>query len=195
MHSHHCHREHRAALAGLLTEPLWKAQRVSPVLEWWQWLCWTLQASPLGLWRLPRTWRDSTCYLLLMGVKCTDPRLAAVSVQALGIHLGLFGKGSHGWAGPWGWMSLPVLCWVLLMGRVALNVLKFKSSGLLINKKSIEAKRYFTRDHKPAILSVLSTMFLYFSSFWFWLWVDSTWSELCSFPEQQLREALHVFVW
>lgn len=55
-------------------------------------------------------------------------------VQALGINLGLFGKSSQGGASPWGWMSLPVLCWVLLMGCVDLNILKFKSSGLLVKK-------------------------------------------------------------
>lgn len=60
--------------------------------------------------------------------------LAAVPVQALGINLGLFGKSSQAWASPWGCMSLPALCWILLMGHVALNVLKFKSSGLLIKK-------------------------------------------------------------
>lgn len=80
--------EHQAALAGLLTEPLWRAQRLSPILEGWQCLCWTLQASPLGLWRLPRTWGDSSCYLLLMGVKCTELRLLQCQCKPWGLILG-----------------------------------------------------------------------------------------------------------
>lgn len=89
-----------------------------------------------------------------------------------------------------------VVCWFILIEGVALSVLKFSCSGLLI-REQISKQMFDLRGFscRASLWSVLITTFPSFSIFWFWPWFISIWNGSGIPKEQKKKEKpLKVFV-